>query len=66
MPLFEALDGTRSSDYSERVEPSADGGARLAAILMDASLAGPEWADRVHAAATGGRPASLPAQQSMI
>lgn len=38
VPLFEALDGKTSSDYVARVEPSATGGAKMAAMLMDALL----------------------------
>ncbi len=59
VPLFAALDGSRPADYAERVEPSAAGGARLAALLLDAALAGPEWADRARAAAVPPRQAQM-------
>lgn len=34
-PLFEVLDGTDTSDYLQRVEPSPQGGAKMARALMD-------------------------------
>mmetsp|Transcript_12409 Transcript_12409/g.26514 ORF Transcript_12409/g.26514 Transcript_12409/m.26514 type:complete len:127 (-) Transcript_12409:294-674(-) len=37
-PLFEVLDGTKPSDYVQRVEPSPSGGAKMAKALMDALL----------------------------
>lgn len=36
IPLFHSLDGTRSSDYVARVEPSAIGGKKMAELLLDA------------------------------
>lgn len=35
VPLFEALDGTISEDYVERVEPSPAGGRKMAHLLVD-------------------------------
>ena len=34
VPLFEALDGKDTSDYVQRVEPSASGGEKLASLLV--------------------------------
>ena len=39
VPLFRWLDGTDPADYVERVEPSAQGGAKMAAAITDAVLA---------------------------
>lgn len=36
VPLFEVLDGKTTSDYVARVEPSAQGGAKMAAQIMTA------------------------------
>ena len=36
VPLFVALDGTRSEDYVARVEPSAIGGRKMAEFLLHA------------------------------
>eukprot|EP00970_Alexandrium_tamarense_P016315 scaffold6342_cov206-Alexandrium_tamarense.AAC.53 len=36
IPLFHPLDGTNSSDYVARVEPSATGGRKMAEFLLDA------------------------------
>ena len=36
MPLFEALDGRTSEDYVERVEPSLQGGRKMAALIASA------------------------------
>jgi hypothetical protein len=36
VPLFAALDGRSSGDYIARVEPSAQGGAKMARLLLDA------------------------------
>ena len=36
IPLFHSLDGTRSSDYVARVEPSASGGKKMAELLLNA------------------------------
>ena len=47
--LFEVLDGTETADYVQRVEPSPQGGAKMARALMDAvvgttaSAAGSPW-----------------------
>jgi len=38
-PLFEVLDGKRTSDYVARVEPSVEGGRKMATALLDALLA---------------------------
>lgn len=35
-PLFEVLDGKTTSDYLQRVEPSPQGGKKMAAAIMDA------------------------------
>jgi hypothetical protein len=35
VPLFETLDGTDSSDYVQRVEPSVSGGQKLACALLN-------------------------------
>jgi len=39
VPLFRALDGTDTADYVQRVEPSAQGGRKMAAVIADAVLA---------------------------
>lgn len=39
VPLFEVLDGKNSADYVQRVEPSASGGAKMGAFLVDKILA---------------------------
>lgn len=36
LPLYEILDGTDTTDYVQRVEPSASGGAKLAAGILQA------------------------------
>lgn len=36
VPFFTVMDGRTSSDYCERVEPSAQGGNKLAQIILDA------------------------------
>jgi hypothetical protein len=35
VPLFNALDGKNSSDYIARVEPSSQGGRKMAEYLLD-------------------------------
>lgn len=35
VPLFEALDGSDTADYVQRVEPSVTGGEKLASLLID-------------------------------
>ena len=35
LPLFEALDGKNTRDYTQRVEPSAAGGRKLARLILD-------------------------------
>lgn len=37
-PLFQALDGTDAADYLQRVEPSAQGGRKMAEALLPAIL----------------------------
>jgi hypothetical protein len=39
VPLFEVLDGKNSTDYVQRVEPSATGGAKMGAFLVDKIVA---------------------------
>ena len=39
VPLFEHLDGTDPNDYVQRVEPSSQGGKKMAAAIVDAVLA---------------------------
>lgn len=47
VPLFLPLDGTRSEDYCQRVEPSGgSGGRRMAQQLVDAALTGSAAVDR--------------------
>ena len=41
VPLFTVLDGKRSEEYVQRVEPSAVGGSKIASLLMDAILGVP-------------------------
>lgn len=36
VPLFESLNGKNSADYCQRVEPSAQGGEKMGAQLMNA------------------------------
>lgn len=45
VPLFEILDGKTSADYVMRVEPSSEGGHKMANALLDAIL-GPSDSDR--------------------
>lgn len=40
VPLYEVLDGKDTKDYAERVEPSIQGGHKLAKALADAILRG--------------------------
>jgi len=40
VPLYEVLDGKDTKDYAERVEPSVQGGHKLAKALADAILRG--------------------------
>lgn len=35
VPLFEVLDGKHSNDYVARVEPSSQGGRKMAGFLLD-------------------------------
>lgn len=35
LPLFEVMDGTVSEDYVQRVEPSVEGGIKIAKALVD-------------------------------
>jgi hypothetical protein len=46
VPFFTTLDGKTSSDYAERVEPSSQGGAKLAQIIVDAIENGQAAMDR--------------------
>ena len=39
LPFFEHLDGTDPNDYVQRVEPSSQGGKKMAAAIVDAVLA---------------------------
>ena len=39
LPFFEHLDGTDPADYVQRVEPSSQGGKKMAAAIADAVLA---------------------------
>ena len=39
VPLFSALDGKNPKDYCQRVEPSVQGGAKMAKLIVDAVLA---------------------------
>ena len=38
VPLFKVLDGKTSEDYSQRVEPSEQGGAKMGKLLIDTIL----------------------------
>jgi len=38
VPLFRVLDGTRTEDYCQRVEPSPIGGEKMAKTLMEVVL----------------------------
>lgn len=35
VPLYEALDGSNTKDYVQRVEPSSQGGRKLAELIVD-------------------------------
>jgi hypothetical protein len=35
VPFYDALDGADSSDYIQRVEPSSQGGEKLAKLILD-------------------------------
>ena len=39
VPLFRWMDGSDRNDYVQRVEPSAQGGAKMATAIVDAVLA---------------------------
>lgn len=41
VPLYEALDGKNTKDYQQRVEPSPQGGKKMATLLANAILASP-------------------------
>ena len=45
-PLFEVLDGSNSGDYEQRVEPSPQGGQKMAKALMDAVMTGQREEER--------------------
>ena len=53
-PLFRALDGKTTADYAQRVEPSIQGGEKLAKVIVDAvfaeSAAATPWAREAAAA----------------
>jgi len=34
IPLYEVLDGTHTQDYTQRVEPSASGGRKMAELIL--------------------------------
>ena len=59
-PLFEVLDGKDTNDYLQRVEPSPQGGRKMAKALMEAVLAaeGEGWrgagGDQASGGGTGG------------
>ena len=40
LPLFEALDGSDTRDYVQRVEPSPRGGRKIAKLLLDTIYGG--------------------------
>ena len=40
VPLSKALNGKLSADYSARVEPSAQGGSKMATLILDALMWG--------------------------
>jgi hypothetical protein len=46
VPLFAALDGKTSSDYEQRVEPSAKGGNKMAKLIFDAIKGGNDAMDK--------------------
>ena len=35
VPLYEALDGKTTSDYAARVEPSSQGGSKMAKLVLE-------------------------------
>ena len=39
LPLYNVLDGKNSDDYEQRVEPSVQGGQKMARAIMDCILA---------------------------
>uniref|UniRef100_A0A0G4FG23 Uncharacterized protein n=1 Tax=Chromera velia CCMP2878 TaxID=1169474 RepID=A0A0G4FG23_9ALVE len=53
VPLFHVLDGSDSRDYDNRVEPSAEGGAKMAEAILQAVLALPQNENPVTASAIG-------------
>lgn len=60
VPLFEALDGKTSADYVARVEPSAQGGQKMASLILDRlepALAQTTSAPAASASGPGGRAA---------
>jgi len=58
--LFEPLDGSRPADYVQRVEPSAQGGRRMASALMDAILGGEGGSDSASSALDGPLISTIP------
>lgn len=48
VPFFTVMDGKTSGDYCERVEPSAQGGSKMAQIIMDAIEGGQPAMDRYY------------------
>lgn len=47
VPLFEALDGSDSRDYVQRVEPSPQGGLKLAKLLLETLYGAEEGASHI-------------------
>lgn len=48
VPFFTVMDGKNSADYCERVEPSAQGGSKLATIIVDAIEGGQNAMDKYY------------------
>lgn len=69
VPLFQVLDGKTSSDYIQRVEPSPEGGRKMASAIMDVVLGADPMLVGMDAAASnqpyGATSVGSPAQKVM-
>ena len=64
-PLFEVLDGKDTNDYLQRVEPSPQGGAKMARALMDCVIGSPSSEQSSPQEDVRLLDAAAPVQQSM-
>ena len=47
IPLFAAMNGKNTREYSQRVEPSSLGGRKMAKLIVDGIQGGQEAIDRI-------------------